>query len=226
MPSIERGLVFTNDLDGVHFKAPIPFKTTLRFLRGDCSLPPKNRPVGEYQLANGLLGIVSSRWSIFFHQIRPINKDALAGLELFRQVTEAYQRQLQIAALSGREKDKHVMTEVRLQQTGHMQYFNRLFLNPGNSSASWKETVTRQLIQEGLNVIHIDDDLRAGLCVARVNGQSENEAKVQVYVLRNLSNHPRLLSRAKVQIPDNLVFVTSFQEAANDFADRLKEGKL
>ena len=58
MPSIERGLVFTNDLDGVHFRAPVPFKTTLRLLRGDSSLPPENRPIGEWQLANSLLGIL------------------------------------------------------------------------------------------------------------------------------------------------------------------------
>lgn len=48
MPSTERGIVFTNDLDGVHFKAPPPLKTTLRLLRGNTSLPEVGTPAGEY----------------------------------------------------------------------------------------------------------------------------------------------------------------------------------
>lgn len=168
MSTVEKRIVFTNDLDGVHFKAPPPLKTIFRLLQGDLSIPPENSPVGEYSPAKGCLKILSSRWSVFFHQIRPLKRDALEGLELFRQTAETYQRQLQFAALSGREQDKHAMTEARLQQAGYMQYFDRLFLNQGRNSSAWKESVVRQLVQEGLNVVHIDDDLYSALCFAEL----------------------------------------------------------
>lgn len=226
MPTSERGIVFTNDLDGVHFKAPIPLKTTLRLLRKDNSLPEVGSPVGDYTLPEGWKGMLFSRWSIFFHQIRPINRDALEGLAIFRQAAEEHQRQLAIAALSGRELDKHAMTQQRLLQTGHMEHFTDLHLNQGKSSSGWKESVVRNLTEGGLNVVHIDDDLRAGLCIARVNDEYPDEERVLVYMMRNLSNHPRLLRRAGIETPDNLVFVHSFREAAVDFSQRLDEGKL
>lgn len=46
MPLTEREIVFTNDLDGVHFKAFPPFKTTLRLLRRNIDLPETNPPIG------------------------------------------------------------------------------------------------------------------------------------------------------------------------------------
>ncbi len=226
MSTQERGIVFTNDLDGVHFKAPIPLKTTLRLLRRDNSLPEVGSPVGDYALSEGWREMLFSRWSIFFHQISPINKDALEGLAIFRQAAEEHQRQLAIAALSGRKVDKHAITRQRLLQTGHMEYFTELHLNQGRSSSGWKESVVRGLTEGGLNVVHIDDDLRAGLCIARVNDEYPDEERVLVYMMRNLSNNPRLLRRAGIETPDNLVFVHSFREAATDFAERLTEGKL
>lgn len=223
MPLPERKIVFTTDLDGVLFKAPPPLKTTLRLLRGDFPLPAEGNPTDEPHFANSRLGTLLSRWSSFFHQIRPIRPEALAGLELFRQIAEVYQRELRIVALSGRGIDKQAMTEKRLRESGHLQYFDSLFFNHGISSSGWKESVVRKFVKEGAVVVHIDDDLSDGLCLTRIN---QNDGRVQVYILRNLSNHPRLLKRAGVQIPDNLLLAGSFQEAANDFEKRLNEGSL
>lgn len=168
-------------------------------------------------LPDGWRGVLYSRWSVFFHQVRPINRDALEGLAIFKQAAEKHQRQIAMAALSGREIDKHQMTQQRLLQSGHMEYFTDLHLNQGRSSSAWKESVVRTLTG-GLNVVHIDDDLRAGLCIARVNEEYPDEERVLVYMMRNMSNHPRLLKRAGVETPNNLVFVQSFREAATDFA--------
>ena len=118
------------------------------------------------------------------------------------------------------------MTQQRLLQSGHIEYFTDLHLNQGRSSSGWKESVVKGLTEGGLNVVHIDDDLRAGLCVARVNDEYPDEERVLVYMMRNISNHPRLLRRAGVQAPDNLVFVQSFREAATDFATRLGSGVI
>ena len=222
MSSTEREIVFTNDLDGIHFKALPPIKTTLQLLRKDISLPQVNPPIEEYNLPEGWRGSVFSKWSIFCHRLSPINKEALEGLEVIRQVAMEHERQLKFAALSGREIYKHEITQRRLIKSGHMEYFTDLHLNQGRSSSGWKESVVRRLAKGGLNVVHIDDDLRSGLCVARVNNDYPDKQRVLVYMMHNISNHPRLLRRSGVEIPDNLVFVHSFKEAAIDFAARLR----
>lgn len=226
MPSTERNIIFTNDLDGIHFRTFPPFKTTLRLLRRNLELPDVNPPVGEYNLPEGWRGVFFSKWSIFIHKISPVNRDALESLEIFKQAAGQNDRQLKFAALSGRETYKHAMTKQRLAQSGHMEYFTDLYLNQGRSSSAWKESAVRTLTKQGLNVVHIDDDLRAGLMVARVNNEYPGEDRVLVYVMRNISNHSRLLRRAQVEIPNNLLFVHSFKEAATDFAQRIADRKL
>lgn len=222
MSSTEREIVFTNDLDGVHFKVLPPIKTTQQLLRRNLTLPEVNSSIEEYRLPEGWKGFLFSRLSLFYHSLSPVNKDAFKGLEMFRQAAEEHERQLKFAAVSGREIYKHPMTHQRLEKTGHMKYFSDLYLNQGRSASGWKETVVRRLTQNGLNVVHIDDDLRAGLCVARVNNHYPDEERVLVYIMRNISNHPRLLRRSRIEIPNNLLFVRSFREAAVDFTARLQ----
>lgn len=221
MAPTEREIVFTNDLDGVHFKTLPPLKNTLRLLRKNMKLPEVDSPIGQYNLPEGWRGVLFSRWSIFLYSLSPVNKDALQGLEMFRQVAKKNERQLKFAALSGREIYKHPMTHQRLEKSGHMKYFSDLYLNQGRSASGWKESVVRRLTQEGLNVVHIDDDLKAGLMVARVNDDYPHEQRVLVYMIHNVSNHPRLLTHAQVKVPNNLLFVHSFKEAAMDFVSRL-----
>lgn len=222
MASSERKIIFTNDLDGVHFRVPPPIKTAQQLLRRNLTLPEVNSSIGEYKPPEGWKGFLFSRWSLFCHSLSPINKDALKGLEMFRQAAEKHERQLKFAALSGREIYKHPLTHRKLEKSGYMEYFSDLYLNMGRSASGWKESVVRRLTQEGLNVVHIDDDLRAGLCVARVNEEYPDEERVVVYIVRNISNHPRLLRRSRMEIPNNLLFVRSFKEAAVDFSARLQ----
>lgn len=224
--ALERELILSSDLDGVQFVAPPPLRTTRRLWQGDLALPlPEDDLIGEYRKPTSLAERFSSQWSIFFHQIRPIRQDGLEGLKFFRLAAEAQERNLSLVALSGREKDKHDMTEAKLNEAGYWEHFVCLFLNQGNKSARWKRLVVKTLVEEGLNVIHIEDDIRAGFHIASL-AELYPEAKIQVYVLRNLSNHPWLLKRAGVSLPNNLQLVNSFKEAAYDFAQKLDEGSL
>ncbi len=215
----ERGIVFTNDLDGVHFKAPPPFRTAIRIAR-HAPLPKPNGEIGEY-LPHGIKEIALSRLSVYMHSRRSVNKVALEGLGLFKEIAERNQRDLKFAALSGREPDKHAMTEDRLRKSGHMDYFTDLFLNQGSRGIPWKESVIKGLLEKGQKVVHIDDDPRAGICIARIDGDN-----VLVYLTRNLSTHPTLLKRFMGELPPNLVLVRNFREAAIDFSQRLSEGRL
>jgi hypothetical protein len=226
MPKSERGIVFTNDLDGVHFSIPIPLKTTLRVIKKDNNLPESGSPIGEYVHPANWRESIYSRWSVFYHQIRPVNRKSLDGLPIFKQAAEDHNRNLKFVALSGREIDKHDMTRRRLMQAGHMDYFTDLHLNPGESATIWKESVVKKFTESGENVVHIDDDLKHGMCIARVNNEYQDEERVLVYMMRNLSNHPRLLRRAGIETPENIVFVQSLKEAAIDFNNRLHEGRI
>jgi hypothetical protein len=226
MNSSERKIVFTNDLDGVHFKVPPPFNTAQQLLRRRLTLPETDATFEKHNLPDRSGSFLFNKWTIFCHKISPVNKEALAGLEIFRQTAEENNRQLKIAALSGREKYKHPMTKKRLSKSGHMEFFSDLHLNQGGHSYAWKESVVKGLIEEGLSVVHIDDDLRSGLSVARVNEDYPDEERVFVYMLRNISNGPKLLKWSKVEIPSNMMFVRSFKEAASDFSERLVNRKL
>lgn len=219
---MERTIIFTNDMDGVHFVAPPPHKTLIGLLKGNLSLPSAGRPIENYEPRGGL----STRFSVLFHQIRPFIRGSLEGLELFRQSAEKYDRDLSFAVLSGRQPDKHQMTIRRLEQSGRGQYFSDYFLNEGASATTWKETTVRKLTESGSNVVHIDDDLRAGLCVARVNLLYPDEPRVLVYILQNLSNNPLLLRHAQISLPPNLHIVDSFHSAAVHFDDVLSRKKI
>lgn len=215
MHLVEGEIFVSVDLDGVCFKAPPPLRTLLRLIRKNFSLPPEDRSLIPYTAPENWIQSLSSQWSVFFHRIRPANQEALIGLERFRQIALDNQRTIRFIALSGREPDKHPLTQRALEKAGFMDYFEDLLLNQGNSAGAWKEWVIRNAIKKGVSVIHIDDDLRTGLCLARVDQQ-----KVMVYILKNLSNHSWLLDRNRIQIPENLLLVESFYQAARDFTQR------
>lgn len=220
----ERGIVFTNDLDGAHFNTRPSLRAALRLVRR-IPLPAPGGKIGEYQ-PKGFKETTASRWSVFVHSRRSVNQEALEGLSEFRRLAKEHGRNLKFAALSGRESDKHDMTARKLREAGHMEYFDELFLNQGKRSIPWKESVIQRLLEEGQNVVHIDDDIRTGLCIARLNEAYTDDLRILVYVLSNLSNHPLLLKRAGISLPPNLLIVPNFKAAAVDFSKRLKERRF
>jgi hypothetical protein len=226
MANTERPIVVTNDLDGVHFYTPPPLDTTLRLLRGKLSLPEEVQAIQEYIPPAGFVNTILARLFILFHQYRPLIPGALRGLQRFREVGDTHGREVVFAVLSGRKKDKHGVTLRILERAGYSQYFTQWLLNEGDSPVVWKEFQTRRLVDQGYSVVHLEDDLRAGLCVARAGNQFGEDHRVLVYLLKNLSNHPRLLRRAGITIPGNLVSVGNFQEACEDFDKRLSSGAL
>lgn len=223
-----RQIVFTNDLDGVHFYGPPPWPTLKRLWKKNFVLSEAGLPVGEYVRGTSWSAVLYQKLSYFFHYIRPLKKDTLTSLAQFKSIAQIHNRTLLFAVLSGREKDKHEMTKRRLLESGYMEYFTKLYLNlnEGKYADRWKESVVRDLVQKDFNVVHIDDDLWAGLSVARVQEEFPNEKRVYVYILKNVSNNDYLLKRANVVIPENLVFMKNFEEAIKDFESKLQENLI
>jgi hypothetical protein len=220
-----RDLILTNDLDGVHFVAPFPIMTALSLARGRFSLPDPDHPLGEYQPARSFVRKTRDRLWRFTIRIRPMRRESLQALEAFRSIARDRQRKLRMVALTGRVKDQHAVTRERLEAGGYLDYFDDLYLNEGRSTTIWKERTVRELLATGANVVHLEDDLRAALAVAR-SQPANGDQQVLVYLVRNPSNRNRLLKRAGIDLPDNVYPVRSLLDAATDFRLRLDDGRL
>lgn len=213
----KRPLVFTNDLDGVHFVALPPLKTGMDLLRGRFKIPSLGQEVHPY--TNGNKTIEALSW--LSHRFRPYRREAATGIEMFRLAAELYGREMRVAVLSGRQGILHQLTIGRLKKAGKLQLFEDVYLNKAESSSGWKEATVQKLLEAGNSVVHIDDDLRPALRIARLDSQ-EDESRVLVYLLRNFSSRDWLLRRAGLVLPPNVVRVDSFRDAGIDFTRRLR----
>lgn len=215
------------DLDGVIFKVEIPFlrrevpplPTAFKLLAGNNLTPKEDLTPMEWQTPKSLSSQIGSRVSVYLHQKRPLNPEAVKALMAFKQVAQLHGRILENAVLTGRTKDKHKLTVERLREEGCLGLFESLYLNIWESGTQWKMAKTRWAVQLGKTVIGVDDDIRAGLAAVSVGP----EERVREYVIRNASNSEFLLRRGKVKLPGNLVLVRSFEEAVADFDQIIDE---
>lgn len=219
-------IFFLNGMDGVLVKAPFPVVTARKLIGGDLGLP-EARPVKEDFSKPNPVVLLAERlhFPVISHSSRAAKPDTLIGLEAFRNIAGDQGRDLTFGVLTGRTREKHDLTRRQLEEMGYMEYFNshNLFLNPGKSSIDWKVKKAEWYLYCGYNVVHIDDDLRPILSIARLEEQfkSENGHRVLLYLVNNISNHPRLLKRAGIELPENVVRVNSHIEAASDFEARV-----
>lgn len=84
----------------------------------------------------------------------------------------------------------------------------------------------RALTEQGHNVVHVDDDPKAALCVARVDEMYPYENRVLVFLMRNLGSHPWLIKRSYGELPANVVPVRSFHDASFIFAKHLAQNAI
>lgn len=154
--------------NGVHIHTFPPFITMYQLLVKNFSLHDENKPLVNQPITN-FVGILKSKVNILLHQYRPIKNSGLPDLESFKKIDEEYQREIEFMVLTGRAKDKHELTKKALEKAGYTDYFSRFLFNEFTSATLWKGQKAQELIGEGFNVVHLEDDLRAALCVARVN---------------------------------------------------------
>lgn len=224
-PAAPRPIVLTNDLDGVHVMAPFPVMTALSLFRGRFKLPEPGTTGQEWTPPRSAVIRARNeawRWTI---RVRPFRRESRRALDLFRAHARTHDRSLRMAALTGRLRDQHEVTRAKLQASGYMDYFDDLYLNEWTTTTAWKESVVRRLVLEGSNVVHLEDDLKAALAVART-ADGVPGAAVQVYLVRNASNSSRLLRRAGIELPANVTRVHSLMDAAACFEAALEAGTI
>lgn len=209
------------DLDGVHFLAPPPMKTARRLLSGNFELPPVPPIEAPYQFFPGKRGL-SKLPVLLSHIPRPIKRGAKEGMDRFREIGQEYNRRIELVALSGRQRELHRFTAWRLERHGYR--FDDMYLSIATSSSAWKEHIVRSI--EG-KVVVLEDDLTMGLRADRVNRDYPvDDPKVLVYLFNNISNHPLLLRRARVVLPENVIRVSTVNEAAFDFENRVANNRI
>lgn len=222
MNQTELDIAFTHDMDGVHFLfAPPPVKTAFLLIRGRFQLPP---PLTESPSEN-LCDIPSSRLSLriatLAHQSRPLRPNSIQTIDEINTIVCRHNRQIRHIVLSGRGPSLHEMTEMRLRNTGLKDKIPESRLNQSKSASGWKEWQVSRLLSEGYKtVIHIDDDLRPAMRIARLGDNT------LCYLVKNISNSPPLLRRGKVELPANIVPISSFQALVSDFNDRILSGLI
>ncbi len=223
MNNVEKPIAITSDLDGVHLWAPLPLKTFLRLLARKWCLPEEvgtQESIPQVGFVDMVSETIKYRLSMLLGQYKWLKPEGIVGLKGFSEVGKKHGRDLTFFALSGRETGKNDATMLAFEEAGYGQYFSRPWLlNEGINGVAWKEWQARKLANQGYTVIHLEDDLLPALCVARVN-------QCYVYLLENSSNHPKLLQRAGVNLPDNVIPVRNFQVAVEDFDQRLKSNVI
>lgn len=235
MTEYDRKIVATFDLDGPKMFYPTiipPSRTAKELFQGELELPPRGILVPSRLPQSGLQHYLLALGTSIFHQIRPVNKEAVLSVyRLMHIAHNTYNREIECNVLTAREQDLWHVTEKKLQKEGLMEIFKEVHLNPGFTAASWKENKIESLIDSNPDLdktsyIHFDDDLRAGLSVARINERFPGEWKVISYVFRNFSNREFLLNRGKPREMRNLIFVDSFDEALHDIWQKIHEEKI
>src|SRR3989344_1385973 len=206
-------IVITNDLDGVHIKAPTPLTTLRKLLTRQYKIPYEIFEVTPYASPTSIIGKGLERITAITHRNRRINPEGISGLRTLSEIAQAHKREIHLMALSGRIKPVHQVTHQDLGPQ-YEEIFVRWLLNESTSSAMWKEYKARQLISEGFTVVHLEDDLNPALRMARIKN-------VHVYLFRNFSNNPWLLKWAGIELPENVIPVRSFEEVNTDFNRKL-----
>ena len=216
-------LVIFCDIDRTQNIAPPSVKTTFSLLRGGLDVPPPDQVLQEARFKGRVLGGLNLAW----HWIRPFTKDSRLGLEILRQAAYETDRKVRLAVLSGRDPGLHQMTLGRLRGSGRMKYFNKeVYLSTVNSSSGFKEFKGDEELQKGNSVVLIEDDLAAALRFGRLRERCEDGQNVLVLLLSNISNHPWLLRRAHIELPDNVYLMPSFKQGAHRLATMIREGTI
>ena len=204
----------SNDLDGVHVIVPGSANAAVWVIGNKHILPP------EGSLMDTKRNFIVNKLTMAFHKGRKINPESLTGLDEFSRIAETYGIEMTKGATSGRTSDAHVLTMDFIENNGLSDHFTEVNLNPDKKNHSWKEAVVRKKIEEGYNmVIHLDDDIRAAMSVARVDSK-----RVIVYLIKNWSNSKPLLwigTKRGLELPRNLYFADTVLDAALKFEQLL-----
>jgi len=207
-------------MDGIHFNAPFPTKTALMLLRGQKLIPDNFAEPEKIEAASGVLTWLTTR----HYSFRGFNSDGGIYLNMIKNARDAYKRNIKIAVLTGRRPELHMVTKRRVTQR-YEDSFDYFFMNNTSSASGYKESVARKILDGGNSMVHIDDDLRVALRIARAS-EEYSDQQVVIYLKNNLSNGQWLLARAGVELPPNIIPVGSLRDAGVDFTRRVRLGKI
>lgn len=218
----QRPLIIFNDRDGTTHWGPPPFATLRRLFFKKLEIPPVGTKLEPAKPKNALLNALNVAW----HYHRRIKPDAEKGLDLLKKVAEIEfeERKITLAVLSGRDPGLHNITTRSIESSGHLRFFDpgHIFLNTSHSSAGFKEDIGMKAVLRGSNIVLFEDDIVAAIRFSRVQKFCEPDQKVLVYLLRNISNHPWLLTRAGVLVPNNVTLVDNYLEGALDLSSKVR----
>lgn len=220
----ESTTIINSDLDGVLIHAPIPFVTFMRLLSRTFDIPELEEQPDAVGQPDKLT--LKDRWSIFYHGIRPMKNEAVLQLCTIAKQMSLYSQPFSLRILSGRTPELHSLTRQQVTSSPVGRYLDQqagFLLNHFDSSSTWKEWSVKQMLTEDptCNVIHIEDDVKAALRVARLDTD-----RVMVFLLDNRSNRETLLKKNQLEMPPNVIRVKNMSEVTTHLTGMLMQSIL
>ncbi len=232
MPIRQEGLTIFVDLDGTQNTGRTVGPVTLPLVSlgtafglawGGFALPPEDQELKEARISWGL----KEALNIWFHTNRKLTDSSEEGLWQLADLRDTFRsKNISIEILSGRQPYLHALTRRQLLSRVQNGFFDGVRLNTTDSSTGFKELQSISEVERGRSVVLMEDDVRAALRVARVQDLCTSDQSVAVYLLNNLSNHPLLLRRAGVILPENVRRVSTFNQAAIQIRHQVFSGSL
>ncbi len=232
-------IAVTCDIDGVLKYGPAPHSTK-KSLAARTFTIPEEVTTFETDPLEKISVMAILRW--LAHAPRPFKGDAVAGIQDILTELNARGADNTFSLLSGREPILHGVTRRQFNaKFPNIFTKDQFLLNPGKKSANWKEFQVRRLLSQGKFVIHIEDDLQAAWQVARTDTQNvlvfmiknaSNTPQLTEYLQpvkkpaekpealqpseepEDLKSAEKTKDSASQTIPQNIIFVDSFAEAA------------
>ncbi len=225
------------DIDGVLAKAPVPGKTVFALVirRFHPKLGKTYKPYhpGKSEIISRVFEPVTSRF-ITPYESRRLRPDVVPGLRGFQAIGKRQGVDLTMGILSGRELPAHSTTRLWIITNPRLSHFfqpENVSLNTGNSSSLSKELGTIADAERFYSVLQVDDDPKAAVQTALINGMTlvdangeQKVAKTASILINNLSTKPGLLRWAGVELPENVIPVDSLFLAALAYERMIADG--
>lgn len=206
------------DLDFTYVYGPVAW-ATIGALLLDKRFDPQNYDRIQLHHPSHKKQILANAFAWTHHKVlRPEKKKAVDMLQVLKTEFDTADDPMGFGVLSGRTPETHTMTRKMLDpRIGKLFSPDCIYLNPGFKSSEFKTKTIIELIRQGLHVIMIEDDFKAGWVLT--NHSEIPRHMLDVYLIRNLSTHRFLRYHGSYDdnhVPLNLHIMPSYKAIGDD----------
>ncbi len=205
--------ILISDVDGALFHGISSTTTLGELIMGGLRLPKSGGTYSKRERSPSVVGVAKELLASAYLEVQKVDEKAVEGIRKFREYGIEKNQEFVFAAVTGRTgKRIAAMTRRVFHDYKLDTIFKKIFFTNLVSTPAFKERTARDLLDANpkRKIIYLEDDLRAALAIARTSSD-----RVTVFLKRNISNSDALRWWAKIKIPDNVIMVDDFSQAAD-----------